>query len=152
LQETVRLNEELRRLYSEKKYEEALAVAEKVLTIREKALGKDHPLVANALSNLALVYSGKDSTRPEQLYLRALEILERTFGKEHPNLLPPLKALATIYQMKWEFTKEEKIYERVLAIQEKALSREHLLNADILDFLGFNSRNLGNGEKAESFF
>ena len=51
------LNRRVVELYRAGKYAEATAFAEQELAIREKALGPDHPDVAQALNNLAALYS-----------------------------------------------------------------------------------------------
>src|SRR6476619_7125062 len=43
-------------LYNAGKYSEALPLAQRVLSTREKALGPNHPLVATSLFNLAELY------------------------------------------------------------------------------------------------
>ena len=50
------LNTQSTKLYGEGKYAEAIPIAQRVLAIREKALGPDHPNVAIALNDLALIY------------------------------------------------------------------------------------------------
>ena len=59
LSEAVRLSRTVVELYGQKKYDEALPLAERVLSIREQVLGPAHPQVAAALSNLAVIYSAK---------------------------------------------------------------------------------------------
>lgn len=61
LAEAEELSNRVRSLYNERKYDKALPLAKKVLTLREKALGPDHALVADALANVA-----------ELLYVRGL--------------------------------------------------------------------------------
>ena len=56
LQVATTLNQEVARLYNEGKYDGALPLAERGLAIREKALGKEHPVPASSLSNLAELY------------------------------------------------------------------------------------------------
>ena len=52
------LSKQVVRLYAEKNYKEALEPAKQAVEIREKLLGKEHQLVADALSNLGAVYMG----------------------------------------------------------------------------------------------
>ena len=42
--------------YRQGRYADALPITEKVLTIRKKMLGPEHPNVAESLNDLALVY------------------------------------------------------------------------------------------------
>src|SRR5207253_6971521 len=50
------LNKKVIELYNAGRYAEAVPVAQQVLAIREKALGRDHPDVATSLNNLAVLY------------------------------------------------------------------------------------------------
>jgi Tetratricopeptide repeat len=43
-------------LYNAGKYTQAISIAEKVLSIREKTLGPNHPNVASSLNTLANLY------------------------------------------------------------------------------------------------
>jgi tetratricopeptide (TPR) repeat protein len=53
------------------------------LAIREKALGRDHPDVANSLNNLAgLYWSQGRYTDAEPLYQRSIAIWERVLGRD----------------------------------------------------------------------
>lgn len=56
LKEAKRLNEQVEKLYGEGSYGASALMAERVLAIREKVLGTDHPDVAATLSNLAVLY------------------------------------------------------------------------------------------------
>src|SRR5262249_40308520 len=60
-------------------------------TIREKALGANHPDVGQTLHNLAYLYwrQGKYS-EAEGLYKRALAIREKALGASHPDLAQTL--------------------------------------------------------------
>lgn len=55
------------------------------LAIRERALGPNHPDVAQSLNNLGILYANqRKHAEAEPLYKRALEILKETWGLEHP--------------------------------------------------------------------
>src|SRR4051794_23666540 len=56
LAEADKLNAQVVKLYNEGKFDEALALAARVLAIREKELGPDSKLVAVALVNLGAIY------------------------------------------------------------------------------------------------
>jgi Tetratricopeptide repeat len=49
---------------AEERYADAEPLYQWALTIREKALGPDHPLVAQSLNNLALLYIGQGRYAP----------------------------------------------------------------------------------------
>src|ERR1044071_613110 len=76
--EADRLNAEVLKLFRERKYEEALPVAERVLELREKALGGEDLKVAYALVTLATIRTEKGESREvEPLLTRALAVVEK---------------------------------------------------------------------------
>src|SRR5262245_47854217 len=79
------LNAEILRLYQAGKYADAVPLAQRALAIREKALGPDHPDVAQSLNTLATLYSKQGLyAETEPLYTRALAIREKLLGPDHP--------------------------------------------------------------------
>src|SRR5450759_4616155 len=54
--EAAALNQQVIKLYNEGRYSEAIQLAQRLLTIQEKALGPEHPDVATSLNNLASLY------------------------------------------------------------------------------------------------
>ena len=82
--EAQRLNEEVARLYKQGKYDEALPLAERSLSLREKALGPDDTDVAASLNILASLYQDKgDYASAEPLFKRALHIREKALAPDH---------------------------------------------------------------------
>ena len=68
-------------------------MVQQALAIYEKALGPDHPDVATAVNNLALLYDKQDRTaEAEPLYKRALAIDEKALGPDHPNVVTVLNS------------------------------------------------------------
>jgi CHAT domain-containing protein len=68
------------------------------LAITEKALGRDHPNVAAALNNLALLYVGQGRyAEAEPLYHRSVAIGEKALGPDHPDVATSLNNLALLY-------------------------------------------------------
>ncbi|WP_438035765.1 tetratricopeptide repeat protein [Sorangium sp. So ce204] len=113
-------------LYGQRRFDSAIPLAERALTILEKALGRDHPDVATVLNNLAELYRAKgDYATAEPLYQRALTIREKALGREHPDVANSLNNLAELYRAKGDYATAEPLYQRALTIREKALGREH---------------------------
>jgi tetratricopeptide (TPR) repeat protein len=81
------------------KFSEAIPLAQRVLAIRENALGPDHPYVAGSLNWLASLYQdqGRYATA-EPLYKRSLAIREKALGPDHPDVAQSLTSLASLYQ------------------------------------------------------
>ena len=96
------------------------------LAIREKALGAEHPDVANSLNNLANLYQDQGRyTEAELLYKRSLSIWENTLGPEHPFVATSLDNLAGLYHSQGRYAEAELLQKRALAAWEKALGPEH---------------------------
>src|SRR5947209_16159620 len=95
--DAARLDKELIELYRAGRYSDAIPIAQRALAIRERALGRDHPDVAAALNNLALLYDKEGRyDEAEPLYERALVIQEKSFGPNHPNVGISLNNLAAL--------------------------------------------------------
>jgi CHAT domain-containing protein/Tfp pilus assembly protein PilF len=164
----VRAEEALRR----GQFQEAETLHHQVLAIHEKALGPEHPTTATSVSNLGNVLSlqGKYA-EAERVYRRALEIREKVLGGEHPDVATSLNNLANILQELGKdqqvaaselrararagaaltaYTEVESMYRRALAIQDRALGREHPSTAVTLNNLGTLLSLRGDFAQAES--
>jgi hypothetical protein len=69
----------------------------RALAIDEASYGRDHPIVATRLNNLALLLKAtKRLDEVEPLLRRALGIVETSYGVEHPELATSLSNLASL--------------------------------------------------------
>ena len=103
---------------------------------RELALGKNHPDVAVALTDLAALYSEEEAfgeARP--LYERALRIQEKTLGAEHQDTTQTLTDLAICHLDQGNNDVGRPLLERALVLQEQTLGPEHADVAAIRDVL-----------------
>ncbi|CAC5374067.1 KLC [Mytilus coruscus] len=107
------------------KCKEAGNLLHDALTIREKTLGYDHPVVAATLNNLAVLYCkrGKDK-EAEPLCKRALEIREKVLGKNHPDVAKQLNNLALLCQNQGKYKEIEHYYRRALEIYLERLGTD----------------------------
>ena len=153
LQTAKELNGEVIRLHQQGRYAEAIPSAEKVLAIYEKALGPEHPLTAQSLSNLALLYNNMGAyDKVEPLVRRSLAIREKALGPDHPDTANSLNNLALLYDTMGAYDKAEPLYGRSLAIREKALGIDHPLTALSLNNLALLYHKMGAYEKAEPLY
>ena len=89
------------------------------LSIREKALGLDHPDVALTLHNLGFIYNAQGRyEEAEPLLRRALVIRETVLGPQHLEVALTLNSLAFTYGVQSRYDEAEPLYERALAITE----------------------------------
>ncbi len=101
---------------------EAELVFQRSLSIRENALGKNHPHMANSLKTLADLYKKQGKyAEAESLYRRSLLLDEKLFGSNHPHVADGLDNLAAFYVELNKYAEAETLYRRSFAIREKAL-------------------------------
>jgi tetratricopeptide (TPR) repeat protein len=127
----------------------ALQMAQRALTIGEKALDPEHPNLAIQLDNLAQVLHdlGKlDEALP--LHRRALAISEKALGPEHPDVAITLNNLAQTLHNLGRLDEALPLQRRALAISEKALGTEHPAVAIRLSNIARTLHNLGRLDEA----
>lgn len=139
-------------------YPEAETLHHKVLAIHERTLGAEHPTTANSMSNLGRVLDLQGKYfEAETIYRRALQVREKVLGADHPDVATNLNNLAKVLQelgkdqqltvsearararggaVVRSFTEVESMYRRALAIQDRALGREHPATALTLNNFG----------------
>ena len=112
--------------YQQGRYDEAGPLYQRSLAISEKALGPEHPDVAQSLNDLGLLYKAQGRyDEAESLYQRSLAIREQALGPEHPDVATSLNNLAALYHDQGRYDEAEPLYQRSLAIRETALGPEH---------------------------
>ena len=113
-------------LYAQGKYDLAEPLYKRSLSIRETALGPDHPSVGTSLNNLAGLYRAQGKyDLAEPLYKRSLSISETALGPDHPSVGTSLNNLAGLYRAQGKYDLAEPLYKRDLAISETALGPDH---------------------------
>jgi Uncharacterized protein conserved in bacteria len=140
------------RLYPPGAYDKAQSPAERALDLREKALGPDHPEVAETLNLLGVICTARsDYSRAELLFLRALAINEKAFSPEHPAVAEVIDNLAKNFNAKGNYAEAERLARKALGTREKALGRDHYLVAVSLETLGDIFLAKGDYANARSF-
>ena len=120
------LNRRVIELYRAGRYAEAIPLVQQALAIYEKALGPDHPDVATAVNNLALLYDKQGRTpRPSRSTSGRWRSDEKALGPDHPDVATVLNNLAVLYDNQGRYAEAEPLYKRALAIDEKALGPDH---------------------------
>jgi eukaryotic-like serine/threonine-protein kinase len=130
-------------------FERAQDSLEKTLTTRAKALGPDHPEVANTLADLgAVAYDKGELAKAKELFTRALTIHEKSFGPESRDVASDLHRLGTLNLRQGNYAEARRLLEQALAIREKVLGPEHADVATTLNSLGAIEYRQGNLKKA----
>lgn len=139
--------------FAKSQYAKAEPLAQRSLELREKALGKDHPDVAESLSTLAGVYQGKsDFVRAEPLYQRALKLREKALKEDHICVAQSANQLAGLYKQMAAYGKAEPLYQRALTIRKNKLGPESLEVAQSNSDLGGLQLAMGNYAAAEPYY
>ena len=153
LQKAEELNQEVRRLYNQGRYAEAIPLAEKNLLIREQVLGAKHLSTVTTLHNLAALYMATGAyDKAEPLYKRSLTMMDIIMGPEHPSTAATLNGMANLYSKMGAYDKAEPLYKRSLAIREKSLGPEHPDTATPLCNLAVLYYHTGTYDKAEPLY
>jgi tetratricopeptide (TPR) repeat protein len=119
-------------------YSSALPFFQRLLEIREHALGPNHPDVANSLDDLAIIYQNQGRyAEALPLIQRSLEIREHALGPNHPDVANSLGLLATHNQNQGRYAEALPLIQRSLEIQERGLGPNDPYVASSLVVLAF---------------
>lgn len=121
LQEATTLTDSVIKLFSQKKYEEALPLAKRALQIREKLLPPEDPRVSSSLLNLGEIYIARRDSKPaREVFQRLLGIQEQRFGPDDVKLAATLERLGIIHYWLESFSEAEVVYKRALTLRKKS--------------------------------
>lgn len=156
LQEANKSSGEVVKLFSQKKFAEALPFAQKAVSLYEKALGAEHFEVGKALRNLGYVnYYLDDKKEAQKSFERALEIYEKQaqLSKSDGLLMAGmLEILAVIKYGNDKTQTTENLIEKLLAVYEKYGEGNSLKAANGWLALGnFRSAEKSYGKAAEFY-
>ena len=130
-------------------HQQARALLERALAIREVRLGPDHPDTARTLNHLANVLLNlSDYDQALALNKRALAIRETRLGLDHPDTAESLNNLATLLRYRGDLDRARALHERAVAIYETRLGEDHPLTAWSLIDLALVLRDQGHLEDA----
>ncbi len=133
------------------KYEEAEPLYRTALAIMQRRLGRDHPLTAAVVHNLAQLkqMQGGHVDEAVALYRRALAAKRKSLGNAHPSVTVNLNNLANILSReKGQLDEAEKLAREALALDRQIFGENHGYVAASLDNLSTILRM--KGEFAES--
>jgi len=106
--------------YVRGEFTQAEPLYQRALSIRERLLGPDHPLVAASLHALAgPVQAQGKYAQAEALLLHALRIYEQAASPDTPALAYSLHELAFVYWQQGKYAQAEPLYRRALHIREQ---------------------------------
>jgi serine/threonine protein kinase/tetratricopeptide (TPR) repeat protein len=120
-------NSRLGQLYwTQGNYEAAEPLLRRTLAERREHLEPDHPLVGEALNNLAVFLEDQGRwEEAEVLYREALSSLEGAFGEASDHVSSVLGNLALILSQRGETVEADSLFRRALAMDLELLGPDH---------------------------
>ena len=113
-------------LYDYGKYKEADPIYFRLISLREKVLGKEHPDTAESYNDIGTTYDYLgDYTKALEYYFKALDIFEKVLEKEHPFTATSYNNIGLTYDNLGNYPKALEYYFKALDIKEKVLEKEH---------------------------
>eukprot|EP00892_Ulva_mutabilis_P006596 jgi/Ulvmu1/4308/UM002_0029.1 len=113
-----------------------VAEFERDLAQKEARYGKDHPLVADCLSNMAIIYNQRgEQEKALPMYERALAIFEKSKGADSQDVAHTLTDMAVLHLEAHRDDIGRPLLERALQIQRTRLGPDHPDVTAILDVL-----------------
>ncbi len=157
LAESFKLFSQSMSLRNQRKYENAIPLAERALEMREQSPDAGHPAAGDAIKHLAWLYrrlatsyyQQGETVKAEPLFRRLIDLRERTSGTKDPDVVTALNYLATIYHRRGEYTRARPLYLRALELLEKEYGKEAPEVATVLHNLAAGTREMGDYAQAE---
>lgn len=137
-------------LFRQGRYHDAIPLAKKVLTLRERMLGPENILTIQSLNLLALMYE-RTGFYEEALALfhRALKNSNKLLAPDHPEIGTILSNMARLHYQMGEYERAESLSKRSLSIYEHALGEDHPFTAESLNNLAVLYMRKGAYRRAE---
>ena len=146
-------NKIIKRLYDQRKYQQAIVLADKACNLARKRLEKDHPDLATSLNNLAAIYYSLGRyEKAEPLYREAIEIWRKALGEDNPQFANALSSLATLYFSMGRYSDAESFFRRAMEIRRKILGENSSGFAQSLDDLANIYDIMGSYTKAKPLY
>ncbi|CAF0876685.1 unnamed protein product [Adineta steineri] len=131
------------------KYEEALVLYEKSLTINQITLPPNHPdLVASYINIGSVHYNISNYSKALSSYEKALEIQQRSLPLNHPDLASSYNNIGVVHRNMGNYSKALSFHENALEIWQQSLSLNHPDLASSYNNIGLVHKNMTNYQKA----
>ena len=135
------------------KYNKAVEIYNRVITLRERLYGTEHPDTAASYNNIGLVYCylSEYETALEYLF-RTLKIEEKVLGTEHSDTANSFNNIGNVYEELGEYETALEYHFRALKIKEKVLGTEHPDTAMSYNNIGVVYKDLSEYETALEYY
>jgi tetratricopeptide (TPR) repeat protein len=119
------------------RFDEALEVYEKVLSIQKKIFQPDHRHIAESLCGISWAHQRKQNFRLALDYCeRGLDIFQRTLPPNHPTIFKALAALGGLLDMSGQWDTAYNELKRALDTCQRFLPNDHPYIANLLRYIG----------------
>jgi CHAT domain-containing protein/Tfp pilus assembly protein PilF len=147
------LNTQIEQLFTAGKYQQAIPLAHRALTLAERRHGLHHAKVGDALLKLGRLYREQAQyADAEQFFRRALAVNQKAVGPANRETIACLENLAQLYHEQGRFAEAEQLYGRALLALEGSAGPEDVYTvATMLNFASLYERQGRHGE-AEAIF
>ena len=137
-------------LESKGRSKEAQPLLEKVLTIRQKVLGEEHPDTATGYSNVAADLNAQGKyAEAEPFFRKALALRQKMLGEEHPATAASYNNVAYNLNGQGKYAQAEPLFRKALAIYRKVRGEEHPDTAASYNNVASNLHTRGKYAEAE---
>ncbi len=103
----------------------ARRLQERVVDVRTRVLGEEHPDTLNSMNNLAeILRDHGDHAAARRLQEQVLAVAKRVLGEEHPDTLISMNNLALTLGEQGDHAGARRLQEQVLAIEKRVLGEE----------------------------
>jgi CHAT domain-containing protein len=128
LREAQHLIQEIKQLYQQGLYANAIPIAEYVLSIYQNTIGKNTLEFAKTLHLLASLNHTVNNIQKAEIYLqKAIKIRIDILGENHTVVAQSRRLLADNYRMQKKYSESEYIYQQVLEIYQRNCGENHIL-------------------------
>lgn len=140
-------------LEKQEKYDEAVPLFRKALSVFQSNLGEDHRVTAAANNNLARNLNKQGAyVEAEVFYRKSLSIFLDVLGIEHARSATAYNNLALNLKAQGRYKEAETLHIEALDIWKNALDEEHRFTATGYDNLGSAINAQGRHSEAEPFY
>ncbi|CAF1058080.1 unnamed protein product [Adineta steineri] len=135
------------------KYQEALVLYEKSLTINQKTLPPNHPDLIASYNNIGSVhYNMNNYSKALSSYEKVLEIQQRSLPPNHSDLASSYNNIGVVHRNMGNYSKALSSNEKALEIWQQSLSPNHPDLASSYNNIGLVYKNMANYQKALSSY
>ncbi len=135
------------------RFDEALELYEKVLSIQQKIFQPDHRHIAESLCGISWAYQRKLNYKLALDYCeRGLNIFQRTLPSNHPTIFKTLAALGGLLQMSGKWNTAYNELKQALDTCRRFLPNDHPYIASLIQYIGVVHSDRGEIDLAFDYF